>query len=84
MSIVRIHPVGPVYVAVEREAEDEHIAVAWMHETEPPYRVGKALRLRLGHRALHFGVCRRKGRTTARGVEHSPEEIREWIGPSSL
>lgn len=97
VSIMRIRPLGPVYVAHEKAVErfnpfldwDYIIPVergekeklgfdfSWMTETEPPYRKGKALRLRLGKKhAFHLGLCRKHPEmVTARVLDHDEVDL---------
>lgn len=63
---------------------------AWMAETEPPYRKGKALRFRWGTKhAFHLGLCRKyPEKVTARVLSHDEvdlDTIREasWSSDSS-
>lgn len=79
MARVKISGVGPFYWAREDDADGKNIDIAWMAETAPPFRVGKALRIRNGRRALHFGVCRKSKRPVVREVEKSAEEIGKWV-----
>ena len=53
----------------------------------PPYRKGKSVRVRLGHRAFQVGVCRRSPDVTEetliehvgwRRMDDTVEDIRSW------
>lgn len=79
MAQVNIKGKGPVYWAKETGAEGKTLDTAWMAETSPPFRVGKALRFRVGSKALHLGVCRKSRRPMIRETETSAEEIRDWV-----
>lgn len=79
MAQVIIKGKGPFYWAKETDAEGKVIDTAWMAETTPPFRVGKALRLRAGSRAIHLGLCKKSERPIVRETETSAEEIREWV-----
>lgn len=79
MAQVTIKGKGPFYWAKETGAEGKTLDTAWMAETAPPFRVGKALRFRAGSRALHLGLCRKSKRPMLRETETSAEEIRDWV-----
>ena len=79
MAQVVIKGKGPIYWAKETGAEGRVVDTAWMAETSPPFRVGKALRFRVGSRALHLGVCKKSKRQLVRETETTPEEIRDWV-----
>lgn len=79
MALVKIKGKGNFYWARESGAEGKIVDTAWMHETSPPFRSGKALRIRLGSRAVHIGICRKSKRPVIRETDKTPEEIREWV-----
>lgn len=57
--------VGPFYWGIEEDTADpKKASLAWMVETDPPYRkslLGRSgVRVRIGTTAYHFGLCRRE------------------------
>lgn len=79
MAQVHIKGKGPIYWAKEYGAEGKIIDTAWMAETAPPFRVGHALRFRVGSRAVHLGFCRKSKKPIIHEVEKTPEEIGKWV-----
>jgi hypothetical protein len=79
MAIINIKGAGNFYWAKEREADGKPLDTAWMRETSPPYRVGKALRIKVGSKAVHLGVCKKSKKEFARDIEKTPEEIGQWV-----
>lgn len=69
----------PFYVGWEHGAEGRILSKSWFHETEAPYRAGKALRIRIGPRALHLGICGKAKRPVVRDTEIQVEEIKKWV-----
>lgn len=65
------------YKGREYDAQGKIVSLSWLRTVEPPYLVGRALRVRIKDNAWHFGVC--KSTTVfARPVELTPEEIGSW------
>jgi hypothetical protein len=70
-----------VYWGIEHAEEgwtfgSRRLSIEPMTELEAPYRVGKGIRLRLGHRAFHLGRCRLAERPPGRELhEVSIDEI---------
>lgn len=79
MALVQIKGKGNLYWAREYGADGRFVDTAWMHETSPPFRSGKALRVRFGTRAFHLGVCWKNKNPIVRETDKTPEEIREWV-----
>jgi hypothetical protein len=69
---------------VEHGADGPLLSRSWVVEIEPPFRAGKGIRLRLGSRAFHLGVCRPTPAETPMGllgggvVDTTPEDIGKW------
>lgn len=64
-----VHGTKHVYWGVERmwsESNRKRVRLQWMQEMEKPYRVGRALRVRIGRRAFHIGLCRLSERPPGR------------------
>ncbi len=79
MAQISVKGKGFVYWANEYGAEGKVIDTAWMAEISPPFRVGRALRFRVGSRAIHLGFCKKSKRPIVREVENTPEEIGKWV-----
>ena len=58
--MLRIKGVGPVYVGFEAVClEPKFLSKAWFRELTEPWRMGRGLRVRVGHRAVQVGWCRK-------------------------
>lgn len=79
MALVETKGIGFIYWVKEYGAEGRVIDTAWMRETTPPFRAGKALRFRIKDRAFHVGMCKKTKKPFARDVEKTPEEIGKWV-----
>lgn len=74
-----------------KAADPRHIAISWMRSADEPvsyswltrrprpsfHRAGKAVRLRIGDRAIHLGLCH-KSESVFREMDTNSEEIRSW------
>lgn len=79
MALVKISAVGPIYWATERFADGSALSLPWMREVEPPYRYGRAVRIKIRRSALQLGICRRTDHNDLRrDLDIPPGEIREW------
>ena len=80
MALVTIKAAGPVYWAKEYGAEGGTVSLPWMREMEPPYRYGRAVRIRVKQRAIQIGVCRKNptGNDLRRDLDTPVDDIREW------
>lgn len=79
MAQVIIKGKGNLYWAREYGAEGKPLDIAWMAETAPPFRAGKAIRIRVKDKAFHIGLCRKNKKPFVREVEKTPEEIGKWV-----
>lgn len=79
MAQVIIKGKGFIYWTREYGAKGKVIAISWMAETTPPFRVGKAIRIRFGSRAYHLGFCKKSKKPLVRETETTAEEIRKWV-----
>ncbi len=74
-----------IYYRFESDATGPIVSRSWAVETEPPYRAGNGLRLRLGSRAFHVGTASPTAEDDPRrvvgkaDVEATPEEIGKWV-----
>jgi hypothetical protein len=71
------------YFSFEDDADGPVLSRSWAVETEPPFRAGRGVRLRLGSRAVHLGVARPTRdddplRVVGSGVDVTPEDIGKW------
>lgn len=58
--MIEVRGIFPIWVASEAVSTDEGFAgVSWFKEIDPPFRRGRGVWLRFGHRALHLGVQHR-------------------------
>lgn len=79
MAQVIIKGKGFIYWTREYGAEGRVLDISWMAETAPPFRVGKAIRIRFGSKAYHLGFCKKSKKPIVRDAEIPPEEIRKWV-----
>lgn len=79
MTRIRIAGIGPLYWARERDADGKAVGTAWFAEATPPFRYGHAVRIRIGDKAVHLGLCRKSKKPFMHGVEKTPEEIGQWV-----
>jgi hypothetical protein len=75
---VKIWGQEPVYGVWETEATGKIFSISWFHEVEPPHRAGKAIRIRIRTKAIHFGVCGKAKRPIFRETDKGIEEIKSW------
>ena len=79
-----------LYMGWEDHTEEPKVvSKAWFRELAPPYRNGKGVRIRFGHKALQFGTYRKNrdenpsalSQLGGRVIVATPEEIGKWRGP---
>ena len=70
-----------LYYGREYEATGRFLTIAWLRTVEPPYLVGRGIRIRIKSNAWIVGVCK-PTRPFARPVELTPEDIRGWQSDS--
>ena len=79
MALVTICGAGPVYWASEYGAGGGTVSLPWMREMEPPYRYGRAVRIKYRTRAIQVGICRKNNNNDLRRDLDTPiDDIREW------
>lgn len=72
------------YFSFEDGAGGPVLSRSWAVETEPPFRAGRGVRLRLGSRAVHVGVARPTREDDplrvvgGTDVAATPEDIGKW------
>jgi hypothetical protein len=86
--VIDVKGIVPVWAAWEEVDRDERrVERSWFKEVDPPYRRGVGYRIRLGSRALHFGVMRHtRARSeldvVGREVAATVDDIADWRSPS--
>jgi hypothetical protein len=78
MAQVTTKGVGFLYWCKETGAEGRVLDTAWMRETTPPYRAGKAVRVRIGSRAVHLGLCKKTTEFAREVDDVTAREIGQW------
>lgn len=84
--MLTVKGVGPVWVGYEADATGPRASGAWFREVDRPYRVGRGVRVRIGHKGLAAGIVTKRYRDgrddytglMAHDVEVPTEEIRSW------
>lgn len=79
MTYINYKGQEPFYIGWEIGATGRILGRSWFHEVDPPYRAGKAVRIRLGSRAIHLGICGRAKRPVIHDTDTSIEEIKRWV-----
>lgn len=81
-----------LYIGWEAHTDEPKVvSKAWFRELAPPYRNGKGIRIRFGHKALQFGTYRKNRDENPSALSQlgghvvvvTPEQIGKWRGPGS-
>lgn len=86
--MLRIKGVGPVYVGYEAVCtEPKIVSWTWFRELTEPWRMGHGVRLRIGHRAVQVGYCKKNplaedpdalSQLGGYALQATPDQIGRW------